>query len=227
MAEYCEYSKVSLYEAGEFNAKYKMDILAVAKSLIIDPDNDYVVKIKAEDTFLNNKYIYLQLKMEVVLYRVFGVYRDSVKAYRDGNFFTSEFAESKIDVKQRLALLSEWNTRMFEEKIVVPANTKIYYGIAAPQINVKSNTVYPGGAEQIIIEPSERVMIESWIKGYRFITARQLTKQPEYPLKNIDEVITSKDKLHPVLCPSCQSNLVVRNNINGYMYECGSCHLVW
>lgn len=117
MAEYCEYDKVSLYEPGDFNAQYKMNILAVSRRLVLNPDEDYVAKINAIDTFLNGDYIYLQLKAELILYRVFGGYGNSVKAYKDGNFFTNEFAESKIDVKQRLALLQEWNTRMYEEKM--------------------------------------------------------------------------------------------------------------
>jgi hypothetical protein len=231
----CDYSKISVYKSGEFNVKYKTDILSVSTILPITLETDFIAEINAVNSFLNGEYVFLQLNEPIILYRVFGVYKDSVKSYGNGRFFTTEFAESKIDVKMRLALFPEWNTRMYEEKIKVPRGTKVYYGIAAPQVREKEDKcaiqeekiIYPGGAEQIVIDDKERMGLDDWVEGYRYITARQLDKMPDYPFRSVNEVIKEKDKLYPIVCPRCKSVDVSKTIIDGYIYECKLCNYVW
>lgn len=50
-----------------------------------------------------------------------------------GAFATTEFAESRIDVKMRLALNPQWKNALYvEEKIVVPKDVVINVGVVAP-----------------------------------------------------------------------------------------------
>lgn len=92
-----------------------------------------------------------------------------------GRFASTEFAESVIDAKLRLALDPKWaNTKMYEAKLLIPPNIIISLGIVAP-VKLPTGTVLPGGAEQIILPfnwPKE------WIQGYRRVSGRQLQSRP-------------------------------------------------
>lgn len=65
----------------------------------------------------------------VVLYRLYGRYQkgpsdpssQTVGARMRGRFASTEFAESVIDAKLRLALDPKWaNTKMYEAKLLIP-----------------------------------------------------------------------------------------------------------
>ncbi len=59
---------------------------------------------------------------EIILYRVYGLTPSgNAGAKQLGAFTTTEFAESRIDVKMRLALNPQWKNALYiEEKIIVP-----------------------------------------------------------------------------------------------------------
>lgn len=109
---------------------------------------------------------------KIVLYRTYsrGYSKDKGAGWNSG-YASTEFAESRIDVKIRLALKPEWlNTRLVEEKMLVPIGTKIHMGLVAP-ITLKTGTVLAGGAEQVLLP---RNWPKDWIIGYREVTSKPL-----------------------------------------------------
>lgn len=156
---------------------------------------------------MDSKYETCETLEDIILYRVFGKYigKDTGKEYGAGlagAYATTEFAESVIDVKMRLALLPQWkNTKMYEVKLCLPKGFIINIGIAAPQPPDKK--IFAGGAEQILLPRVSREEMDKWSLGYRRITARQLTKVPSYPFTSVEEVVKSIN-LYPVFCPECQ-----------------------
>ena len=182
----CDYDALTTYESGSFCSQYRTDLTGKIERTKLD-------KIKAPDdlnSFLNQAYESYITTAPLILYRVFGRFiRDSGEgegARATGRFISTEFAESMIDVKSRLALEPKWfNTRMYEEKLCVPAGIKFYLGIVAP-VKIKSGTILSGGAQQILLtEPCRR----EWALGYRRIMSRQITHVPKYKLTDIpDEV---------------------------------------
>ena len=197
----CDYSKIILYEAGDFNKRYKTDIWSKVRILpFVEIENAGVRR-----SFLNSAYKLVEALEPIVLYRTFGKYAGKGSG-AGGAYATTEFAESAIDVKIRLALLPEWgNTKMYEGKFIVPAGEQFYIGIAAPQVT-KSGTTLEGGAEQIFI-PRATEKWNDWVCGYRRVTARQLDAPPKYPLKAVDEEV-EKEGLYPLLCPKCAGTQV-------------------
>ena len=196
---YCDYDAISLYQPGEFNCHYKTSldgkVREIERELLAEQD---------VHSFLNDEYKTYMTTEELVLYRIFGLYKpnkddDGVKGARNnGRFLTTEFAESQIDAKIRLALDPRWkNIRMYEAKVIVPVETTISVGIVAP-IATADGTVLAGGAEQIMLPYN---WSENWIVGYRRVAARQLQVVPKYPLKNPDPVILN-DVRKPI-CPIC------------------------
>ena len=97
----------------------------------------------------------------------------------------------------RLALDPVWkNPRMFEAKVLVPAGIVINVGIVAP-ITALTGTVFPGGADQVMLPHG---LNEEWIQGCRRLAARQIFKEPNYPIAKPDPIILGDSKR---ICPSC------------------------
>ena len=139
----------------------------------------------------------------IVLYRVFGQYRGSGPTQKgarlNGGFASTEFAESIIDAKLRLALDPAWaNTKMYEARLIVPAGISISIGTVASVV-LKTGTVLPGGADQILLPLG---WPESWITGYRRLTARQLQAPPCFSPQRPPEY-DSKENLYRMICPVC------------------------
>jgi len=130
-----------------------------------------------EASFANGEYQTCISTDQLPLYRVYGQSPSGAGAFGGGRFATTEFAESRIDVKIRLALKPDWkNTRLVEELILVPAGTVLQVGKVAA-VTLPTGTVLEGGADQVLLPyqwPSE------WIQGYREITIKPLLELPVY-----------------------------------------------
>lgn len=102
-----------------------------------------------------------------------------------GSFATTEFAESRIDVKMRLALDPQWKNALYiEEKIIVPKGIVLNIGIVA-SVKLLSGTILPGGAEQVLLPQNWN---ENWVVGYRYVTSEPLMEYPIYSSKKINEI---------------------------------------
>ena len=104
----CDYDAITLYKSGEFNCKYKTRL----DGKILETNQD---KLADQDiqSFLNSEYRTYITTEPLVLYRIFGLYTankydDAKGAKHNGRFLTTEFAESQIDAKIRLALDQRW-----------------------------------------------------------------------------------------------------------------------
>ncbi len=199
---WCDYDSVITYKPGTFNARYKTSLLGKIKKVekVLLNEGDI-------SSFVDGFYETYETTEDLELYRTFGKYigknTGSVKgADTVGAYVTTEFAESIIDVKMRLALLPKWkNTKMYEVKFVLPKHSIINFGIAAPQ---HMDTLFlPGGAEQIFLPAEEKEKIDDWAIGYRRITSRQLTEEPIYPFKSVKTIVETMN-LYSVFCPKCQ-----------------------
>lgn len=159
--------------SGSINQKYKTDLTGKVREIKKDTLENSDVS-----SFKNGEYkTYITLD-EIILYRTYGRgYSKDRGAKWYGRYASTEFAESRIDVKIRLALKPEWlNTRLVEEKILVPVGTKINVGLVAP-VTLATGTVLEGGAEQVILPydwPQE------WIIGYRSVTSKPLMSYPQF-----------------------------------------------
>ena len=161
------------FESGSTNQKHKTELTGKVREIKKDtlPDGD-------ASSFMNGHYKTYITVEEIVLYRTYGRgYSKNKGATWSGRYASTEFAESRIDVKIRLALKPEWlNTRLVEEKILVPIGTKINVGIVAP-VTLNTGTVLVGGAEQVLLP---RNWSEDWIIGYREVTSKPLMDYPEF-----------------------------------------------
>lgn len=164
---------------GTFNQKYK--------TILNDSNLSYITKEKIPDeiieTFKDRWYKTAVNTKPIILYRVWGKVKRgdlyTVGADYSGSYATTEFAESKIDVKLRLSLNPKWkNPRLYECKILVPSGTKLNIGTVAP-ITLDNGTIFDGGADQIILP---RRWPNNWIVGCREVTPNQIDYIPEYPL---------------------------------------------
>lgn len=201
----CDYDALTFYKTGSFCSQYKTDLTGKIERVKLDA----IENPKDLNSFLNQAYESYIATAPLILYRAFGVVKkDSGEikgAWASGRFVSTEFAESMIDVKNRLALAPEWyNTRMYEEKLCVPAGTKFYLGIVAP-VKMKSGTILSGGAQQILL--TERCKKE-WTLGYWRIMSRQITHVPKYKLTDIPDEVEKKD-LYSLICPVCGSENIV------------------
>ena len=161
------------FNSGSINQKYKTDLSGKIREIKKDTLSDGDVS-----NFLNGEYkTYITID-EIVLYRTYGRgYSKNKGAGWNGGYTSTEFAESRIDVKIRLALKPEWlNTRLVEEKILVPIGTKIHVGLVAP-VTLNTGTVLAGGAEQVLLP---RNWPKEWIIGYREVTSKPLMDYPEF-----------------------------------------------
>ena len=115
------------------------------------------------NSFKNGEYNTYITTNEIVLYRVYGLTPSGqAGAKQFGAFATTEFAESRIDVKMRLALNPQWKNALYiEEKIVVPKNVILNIGIVAP-VKLLSSTILEGGADQVLLPEN---WSEKWVVG--------------------------------------------------------------
>ncbi len=166
----CDYDVLTHYSSGMLNSKYKTDLTGKLRK---------IDKIKYDETitssFKNGEYnSYITLD-DLILYRIFGQFKsnisDKIKGARaNGAFVSTEFAESLIDAKQRLAFDPSWmNTKVYEAKILLPKGSEISLGIVAPVVT-KSGTVLAGGAEQILIPQGLVRRYDYWIQACYFKT---------------------------------------------------------
>ena len=179
----CDYDSLKHYDSGSFNSKYKTDLTGKLHEVKKDSLNDDLAS-----TFLNKQYHTCKTLDELILYRVFGLYgraNGKVEGARSsGGYASTEFAESLIDAKLRLALDPKWfSTKAYEEKILLPKGSIINVGIVAP-VTLKTGAVLPGGADQILLPKNWSE--EDWTIGYRRVTTRQLINPPEFKLKKSD-----------------------------------------
>lgn len=145
-------------------------------------------------SFFGGEYETYETLEPLVFYRVYGYGYSGVGAGPKGRFVTTEYAESKIEVKMRLALKLEWkNTRMVEARLVVPAGTVIQVGIVAPQ-TLPTGTVLEGGADQVML-PAD--WPDEWITGYRTLRFHPQLTYPEY---------SSEEPLAQMATNRCQGN---------------------
>lgn len=198
MTNCCDYDTITFYRSGQLNSKYKTDLTGRLQCIERIPYGSQVT-----DSFKDGVYQTFRTMEPIVLYRVFGQYRGSGPAPKgarlNGSFASTEFAESIIDAKLRLALDPAWaNTKMYEAKLNVPAGVTISIGTVASVV-LKTGTVLPGGADQILLPLG---WPESWITGYRRLTARQLQSPPCFSPQKPPEY-DSKDNLYRMICPAC------------------------
>ena len=123
---------------------------------------------------------------DIVLYRVYGLTPSGKAGAKQlGAFATTEFAESRIDVKMRLALNPQWKNALYiEEKIIVPKDVVLNIGIVAP-VKLLSGTILEGGADQVLLPEN---WSEDWVVGYRFVTSEPLMNYPEYSKDKPNEI---------------------------------------
>lgn len=204
MSRYCDYDAIVHYQPGEFASKYADKL--EEKLELTEPA---ALEKWEKDSFLDSKYETFITKSPVIAYRIYGKYQQRDNAIRGlgasgaqlgGRFVSTEFAESCIDVKMRLALKPEWkNTKMYEAKLIIPAGEKISVGVVAP-VTLHTGTILPGGAPQILLRQE---WPNTWIQGYRRVSGRQLQVEPTYWKVRPEEVAMGKEKLYPDVCPSC------------------------
>lgn len=207
MKKCCDYDSIIHYQPGTFNAKYKTDL------------NGKIIEVTRHSfdrqitcSFQNQSYGTFRTLEPIELYRVFGQYDgidegDPPKGAKlKGAFASTEFAESIIDAKVRLALDPAWfNTKMYEAKLLIPKDIVISVGIVA-QVRLKTGTVLSGGADQILLP---RGWPDSWIVGYRRVTTRQLQAKPTFVTEKIGEHDTKED-VYRRQCPLCGSEEVLK-----------------
>lgn len=159
---------------GSTNQKFKTILNeSNVKEIEKQPLNEEIM-----NSFKDGKYkTYITID-EIVLYRTYGLAPSGKAGAKQlGAFATTEFAESRIDVKIRLALNPQWKNALYiEEKIVVPKDVVINVGIVAP-VKLLSGTILKGGADQILL-PFD--WPEEWVVGYRFVTSEPLMDYPKY-----------------------------------------------
>jgi hypothetical protein len=206
----CDYDALNNYPTGSFSSKYKSKIFGS----LVEIEKDDSFSENTVKTFFNAEYKTYKTTKEIILYRLFGSFKNDIAdknekprgAKINGIYASTEFAESIIDAKIRLALDPEWkNPRVYEVKILVPAGTKISVGRVAP-VALKTKTVLEGLAEQILLPKDWST---DWIVGYRRVTSRQLVKLPEYKsIKSQEELnkisCVNKTILYNKICPICE-----------------------
>lgn len=162
------------FKSGSINKKYKT-VLDDRNTNEIDHQELNANLVKS---FKNGKYKTYITTDEIVLYRVYGLTPSGEAGAKQlGAFATTEFAESRIDVKIRLALNPQWKNALYiEEKLIVPKGEIINVGVVAP-VKLLSSTILEGGAEQVLL-PKD--WPEKWIFGYRYVSSEPLMCYPDY-----------------------------------------------
>ena len=204
MKRYCDYDAIVHYQPGEFASKFADNLREK-----LEPTDLDALEEEQTRTFQDGKYGTFLTRLPLVVYRLYGKYQRTDDTSRmpratgarlGGQYVSTEFAESCIDAKMRLALDPGWhNTKMYEAKLVVPAGIKLYVGKEAP-VTLRTKTILPGGAPQILLPEN---WPETWVQGYRRVSGRQIQIEPTYwPIKP-DEIAQGKEKLYPNVCPRC------------------------
>lgn len=150
MKRYCDYDAIVHYKEGTFASQFADDM----KGKLENVERDVLEPWETE-SFLDGKYETYISREPIVMYRLYGKYKreeaQPVGARLGGRFVSTEFAESAIDAKLRLALKPDWmNTKMYEARLIVPAGTRLNIGVVAP-VTMPSGEVLPGGAPQIML----------------------------------------------------------------------------
>lgn len=163
------------FVSGSTNQRFKTDLSDKLMEIPLANLSDSIIS-----SFKNGEYKTFKTIKDVVLYRACGRrYEDDKGAAAIGAFATTEFAESRIDVKIRLALNPAWhNAKLVEEKIVVPIGIVLNIGQVAP-VRLKTGTILEGGADQVLLPQN---WSKEWIVGYREVTSKPLQEYPEYYL---------------------------------------------
>lgn len=205
MKNCCDYDAIVHYAPGTLGSKYK----TVLDGKLMETELDQSLRETDVKSFRDSFYRTYITTEPIVLYRVYGQYQKEKElpegkyphgARLQGRYVSTEFAESAIDAKLRLALDPSWmNTKMCEAKLLVPAGVKISVGVVA-SVTTKTETILPGGADQILLPAG---WPKEWVQGYRRVTARQLQTMPFYWAEEPDEISVGKGKLYPKLCPAC------------------------
>lgn len=204
MKRYCDYDAIVHYQPGEFASKFADNL-----NEKLEPTDMDALEDEQANTFQDGQYGTFLTHLPLTVYRLYGKYQraDAIwetsrarGARLGGQYASTEFAESSIDAKIRLALDPRWcNTKMYEAKLVVPAGIKLYVGRVAP-VTLPTGTILPGGAPQILLPPN---WPETWAQGYRRISGRQIQIAPTYwPIKP-DELAQGKEERYPDVCPRC------------------------
>ena len=154
--------------------KYKTDLSDKLEEISLEP----IYYLEIVKNFKNGIYKTYRTIKRVELYRVYGCrYKEGRGALLIGAFATTEFAESRIDVKIRLALDPAWhNAKLVEAKIVVPIGITLNVGVIAP-VCLKTGTLLEGEADQILLQFNWG---KEWIVGYREVTSKPLLEYPDY-----------------------------------------------
>lgn len=114
-------------------------------------------------TFLDSKCEAITLKQPQTYYRYY-----SSDSNKYGRYLTTEKYETNVEVIRKLALNQSWqppNKATLIEKVTLPAETKVYIGIVAPQTPAKC---YPGGGKQVFIQDSKDTNIK-WSDGENLV----------------------------------------------------------
>lgn len=108
-------------------------------------------------TFLNSECQVVQLQQPRTYYRYY-----STDNNKFGRYLTSDRYQKNVEVIQNLALNQEWgNQATMMLTVTVPAGTKVYEGVVAPQ---DPQSFYPGGGQQTFIENSKDPNL-TWSQG--------------------------------------------------------------
>ncbi len=180
---YEELVKLGLnFKSGSTNQKFKT-IISDKNTMEIDKQS---LPEDIVNSFKNREYKTLVTLDDIILYRVYGLTPSGkTGAKQNGSFATTEFAESRIDVKLRLALDPQWKNALYiEEKIKVPKDVVINVGVVGA-VKMLSGTILEGDADQIILPKN---WPEKWVVGYRFVTSEPLLDYPEYTAEKPDEI---------------------------------------
>ena len=170
------------FKSSQTNQKYK----TVLNELNVIETEKQELPETIIKSFKNEEYkSYLTID-DIILYRVYGLTPSGTAGAKQfGAFATTEFAESRIDVKLRLALDPQWKNALYiEEKIIVPKGVVLNIGIVAP-VKLLSGTILPGGAEQVLLPQDWN---ENWVVGYRYVTSEPLMEYPKYSSEKINEI---------------------------------------
>ncbi len=140
---------VAIYELENINVNIEAIERIELESVLNDleaAESVFVVYVKKSER------CYQTTKVTTKVNRTYGRgYSKDKGATWNGGFASTEFAESRIDVKIRLALKPEWyNTKLVEEKILVPKGIKLNIGLVAP-VQLNTGTILDGGAEQVLL----------------------------------------------------------------------------
>lgn len=170
------------FKPADTNQKFKTKLDETTLKRVVKQDLPETIR----KSFKNQEYDTYETIAELVLYRVYGVPPSGNGGARQkGAFATTEFAESRIDVKCRLSLDPQWKNALYiEEKLLIPKGVVLQVGAVGP-VTLLSSTVLEGGADQVLL-PKD--WPEDWVIGYRYVTSEPLMEYPTYSTEKPDEI---------------------------------------